>query len=343
MNKKGLLLALAALVIVVLAAIGLSSTQMTGNADREEAKTETASAEADVPELPRQVSQICGSNATYARLKEVAFEEAFRLRNDDPTDLDTLAANSVVRMENPVVQNQDDGLGTTVCAGRFVLELPPGAERGFGGERRLVADVEYAAQRAADGSGLVYQLNGADAVIQRLAAFSLSRPPQPVPPREVEFAEAAPVDTGPVASEPDDEPVAAPAPRPEPRPTATPKARAEARPTPRPRPTEVAKAERVEPIAPRATSRPSFNCRYARTRGEIMVCDSDRLAAKDRAMSSEFYQALANSDPRTRRELRRSRDRFLAYRDRCRDEACVAEAYDGRVQEIRDIVELAPQ
>ena len=33
----------------------------------------------------------------------------------------------------------------------------------------------------------------------------------------------------------------------------------------------------------------------------------------------------------------RTRDRFLAYRDRCPDEACVAEAYRDRMDEIRDI------
>lgn len=69
-----------------------------------------------------------------------------------------------------------------------------------------------------------------------------------------------------------------------------------------------------------------------------MVCSSDSLAARDRAMSSLFYSALADADPRTRAELRRTRDRFLAYRERCGSEACIAEAYDGRVQEIRDII-----
>ncbi|MGZ8283798.1 MAG: hypothetical protein ACXWUN_12730 [Allosphingosinicella sp.] len=54
-------------------------------------------------------------------------------------------------------------------------------------------------------------------------------------------------------------------------------------------------------------------------------------------MSSQFYSALADSDAGTRRELRRSRDRFLAYRERCGSEACVAQAYRDRMDEIRDI------
>jgi len=69
-----------------------------------------------------------------------------------------------------------------------------------------------------------------------------------------------------------------------------------------------------------------------------MVCSSSSLAARDRAMSSLYYSALANADPGQRQALRRTRDRFLAYRERCGSEACIAEAYEGRMMEIRDIV-----
>jgi dienelactone hydrolase len=60
-------------------------------------------------------------------------------------------------MENPVVKGWDPALDITQCAGRFVVTLPPGAEHGFAGARRLQADLAYAAQAAADGSGFVYQ------------------------------------------------------------------------------------------------------------------------------------------------------------------------------------------
>ena len=70
-----------------------------------------------------------------------------------------------------------------------------------------------------------------------------------------------------------------------------------------------------------------------------MVCNSGRLAALDRAMSARFYAAVGDSDRRTRRSLFASRDRFLAYRENCRSESCIAEAYRGRMEEIRDIVE----
>ena len=69
-----------------------------------------------------------------------------------------------------------------------------------------------------------------------------------------------------------------------------------------------------------------------------MVCSNGRLAALDRNMSSQFYSAMAEGNGRTRAELRRSRDRFLAFRERCRSEACVAGAYRDRMREIDDIV-----
>ena len=58
-------------------------------------------------------------------------------------------------------------------------------------------------------------------------------------------------------------------------------------------------------------------------------------------MSSLFYSAMADADGGTRAQLRRTRDRFLAYRDRCGSDACIAEAYDGRMNEIRDIMAAA--
>jgi len=54
-------------------------------------------------------------------------------------------------------------------------------------------------------------------------------------------------------------------------------------------------------------------------------------------MASVYYAAMADSDGDTRSRLRRSRDRFLARRERCSSEACVAAAYEERVREIREI------
>jgi hypothetical protein len=321
--------AVVGLLALVAAVIGYATTRSYKDKDKD-----SEIAKAEVPEKEERVQDPCASTATYARLKEVAFEEAVRIRNADPANLDTLAAHSVVRMENPVVKSRDEELNVTVCKGRFVLELPPGSEGGFGGERRLVADIEYAAQSAADGSGLVYQMSGAEPIIYRLANFQLRGPRREPPADPLDDMEMAEAPEAPVAPSPDDAPAARLEPRPAPsapQPRAAPKAPAAPRPAPAPR------AEPREPVRT-ATARPSFNCRYARTSGEKMVCSSERLAAKDRAMSSLFFSALADADRSTRIQLRRTRDRFLAYRDRCSSEGCVAEAYDGRMDEIRDIM-----
>lgn len=256
-----------------------------------------------------RIRKACASEGTYARLKELVFDEAARIRKSDPRNLDPLAAAAVVRMEDPVVKSRDEALNVTVCAGHFVLELPPGAENAFDGERRLSADVEYAAQAALDGSGLVYQMDGAEPIVYRLAAFGL--PGQPMPK-----IVAVPQPSAPPGAPPQPavvEPVPAPAARP---------ARAEP-PTP----------------APRVTARPSFNCRYARTRTEKMICGSPRLAARDREMASLWYALMAGADPATRSHLRRSRDAFLERRERCSSEGCVDAAYASRMAELRRIAQ----
>ena len=86
-----------------------------------------------------------------------------------------------------------------------------------------------------------------------------------------------------------------------------------------------------------ATASPSFNCRSARTRGEIAVCSDPGLAALDRQMAAQFSTAMAQGDSRQRSLLQRTRNDFLRYRDNCPTNGCIAETYRGRMREIRDI------
>lgn len=293
--------------------------------------------EAQAPKTPRQLAaerderirKACASDATYEGLKELVFDEAARIRNADARNLDPIAAAAFVRMEEPRVKSRDEKLNVTVCTGRFVLDLPPGAENAFDGMRRVTADVEYAAQAAADGSGLVYQMDGAEPIIYRLASFGMNG--QPAMPASAAFAQAGPPP---------------PPPAPPPRsattrsaPPAPPPTRAPSRPVPPPRPAPVAARaseppSRIEP-APIVASRPSFNCRYAHTRSERLVCASSGLAGRDRAMASAYYGAVARADAGGKARLRASRDAFLARRERCGTEACVAAAYDRRIAELR--------
>jgi uncharacterized protein YecT (DUF1311 family) len=98
--------------------------------------------------------------------------------------------------------------------------------------------------------------------------------------------------------------------------------------------------EQAQPASPPATgSTPSFSCSSARTTGEKAICEDPGLAALDRNMASQYQRAFSAAEPQERELLRQTARRFYAYRDRCPDRKCIADAYVGRMREIRDIVE----
>ena len=266
----------------------------------------------------RKLKRACGSAQAFDQLKLLAFEQAAGARGAPAPTLTRLAAESVVRMEAPAAKNYDPTLDIVTCTGRLVLELPPGAEAAFGGARRLEADVEYTAQEAADGSGLIYRMRGAEPIVRRLAVVGQQ-------PRQEPVATRTPASRAPAQAPSDSRTETAASPR-------TTSERSEA---PRSAP-RVARDPAIEGVA---VSSPSFNCAYARSRVERMICSSERLAEHDRAMSSVFHTALADADRQTRALLQSSRDRFLAFRDGCRNEACIAQAYEDRIAEIRDIAD----
>jgi len=247
------------------------------------------------------VAKACAAGETYSRLKALVFDRAGQVPGADAASLDALETASVVRMENPVTRSVDEALELANCAGRFVLELPPGAEKGFNGARRLAADVDYSAQAAADGSGLAYRMEGADRIIGALASFNLKHAAMP----SASEPEAA---SGPLGELGIDE-----------------------------LPPDSGGAG-MELSRGEHDSRPSFSCREARGTSERLICASSSLAARDRALAGLYYSAMAKTDPRTRGELRATQGAFLAYRARCTDEACIADAYEGRMREIRDIL-----
>jgi uncharacterized protein YecT (DUF1311 family) len=93
-----------------------------------------------------------------------------------------------------------------------------------------------------------------------------------------------------------------------------------------------------QPAPDQPAASPSFNCDNARTRGEIAVCADPGLASLDRQMASQFNSAMSDAAPEERAMLEQSRNRFLRFRDRCGTESCIAQAYLGRMREIRDIM-----
>jgi uncharacterized protein YecT (DUF1311 family) len=245
----------------------------------------------------------CAAQSTYDLIKRELFRRAAELRGSDQAAYDRLASYAVVRMENPVMESGDANNGAIHCSGSLSLDLPPGVAA-VGGRRSLMADIDYTVQPAADGSGDVVLLSNADPIITPLATLARTTP-APLPSPSV-----APIQSNSVAP---------------------PQANGVAPEAPRPAPTPA-------PNQPPAT-RPSFDCTKARSRGEAAVCSDGGLAALDRSMAAQYGHAMATATPEQQALLRRTRSRFLAYRDRCPDRQCMGDAYVGRMREIRDIME----
>jgi hypothetical protein len=286
----------AAIVVILILAVLLVQARL---ANRGEAKTAEPKATGAGDE------DRCASQDTYDRIKLELFRVAAQTRGGDRTMFDRLSAYSSVRVERPLMKGLDEELGTLRCSGRLSLDLPPGTAV-VGGRRTLTADVDYVLQPAADGSGDVVLLEGADPIVIPLATVARSGEGAPTPSAPAPL----PTQTVPESAQP---PIQPPS-------------------------DEVARSQPAPSATPQTGARPGFNCRYARTSGEIAVCRNDQLASLDRAMASQFYRALSAADRGQRRQLTVTRDRFLRYRDRCGSDACIADAYQGRMREIDDIM-----
>lgn len=246
----------------------------------------------------------CASQATYDLIKRDLFRRAAQLRGSDQAAYDKLSGVAVLRMENPVMESENNGGGVN-CSGSLSLDLPPGIAA-VGGRRTLMSDVDYTVQQAADGSGMVVLLRNADSIIAPLATLARVGQAAAAPTTSAETNEAAPAE-----------------------PSATPE-----------EPVSTPETPTSEPSPARPSSaRPSFNCANARTKGEIAVCSDAGLAALDRNMASQYGRAMASASPQEQTILRSTRDRFLGYRDRCPNKQCMGDAYVGRMREIRDIME----
>ena len=298
LNPTAIALLAGAVVLLLIIYVFTGATRT--NSDKLTDAQVAAQADATDPE------KRCGSQKTYDLIKRELFRRAAELRGSDQAAFDRLAAYSVVRMDAPMLRSHDEDVGTITCAGSLALDLPPGVAV-VGGRRTLTVNIGYAIQPAADGSGDVLTLSNADAIITPLATLARVGTPAGEPLNTETPANSA---LPPLTAEP-------------------------ARPTQRP---PTAPPQDVgPPRPPAATASPSFNCRSARTRGEIAVCSDSGLASLDRQMAAQFSTAMAQGDARQRSLLQRTRNDFLRYRDNCPTNACIAETYRGRIREIRDI------
>ena len=127
------------------------------------------------------------------------------MRGSDQAAFDKIAAYSVVRIDHPLLDSEDELTGAIACSGALILDLPPGVAV-VGGRRTLTADIGYTLQRSANGNGEVLTLTRADAIITPLATLArVGRPASdPLAPAQVDpLAPAtAPSPVEPVASPP---------------------------------------------------------------------------------------------------------------------------------------------
>lgn len=128
----------------------------------------------------QRLHAVCSATPTLARLKELVFDSAQGRRGGAEAALDDVAVRTQLSVLEPVTATGDPN-GVVVCSGRLLLEV---ADTGDGEPRRLAADVEYAAQAASDGSGLVFEVEGTGKVVTELAAFGgpLPQPQAAAPP-----------------------------------------------------------------------------------------------------------------------------------------------------------------
>jgi hypothetical protein len=255
-------------------------------------------------EEPTDTAQACAAQRTYDELRRELFRKAAAIRGRDEAVFDEIARNAMLSVDRPRLVESEESLGQLRCSGTLVVVLPPGLSTG-NGLSQLRGEAEYAVQAAADGSGTTVTLLSGESLTATLATLVRKG--------------SAPVATQPSVAAPD---VLLPAPS----------QQVPAVPEPQ-RPQQTAPTE-----AQRSAARPSFNCAYARTRGERAVCASGPLADLDRRMAAQYVAAMRDAGPREARLLQTTRDRFLAYRDRCGSDQCIADTYRGRMREIGDIM-----
>ncbi len=249
----------------------------------------------------------CTARTTHDEVKRQLFARAAEIRGSNGDNYQRIAEFALIQIDGGAPVSANAG-ALVECRGHATLRLPSGLKVA-GGRTTLGGDIGYSVGTGPRGTVTLGQSDTiaiplATLTQNRAAAPSGARAPNNLPSRS-----------------------AAGAPTPEPAPVPIE--------SPRPQP---APAPAAPPEVSQNSTRPSFNCRQARTAGERSVCNSASLAALDRTMAAQYRGAVADGGPDERRLLAQTRNRFLGYRDRCGNDACIANAYRGRMREIDDIM-----
>jgi uncharacterized protein YecT (DUF1311 family) len=87
---------------------------------------------------------------------------------------------------------------------------------------------------------------------------------------------------------------------------------------------------------PLADIEPSFNCRFAKTVAEKLVCTTPALAALDRELAEVFNNTIHQGGIDGSRLQREEQAWVANVRDACLDVSCVAGAYTRRLEILKD-------
>lgn len=137
--------------------------------------TQTNDANGAAGTRPHVGMEACAASQTFNGVKRRLFENVRAVPGANSVAIGQLEQGSILRIMEPVLDQQDTDTGRTICSGRLVLDLPPNLERSFGPDRQLSLQIRYSAQQAADGSGLVYEVFGAESLVQRIAQGTSGR------------------------------------------------------------------------------------------------------------------------------------------------------------------------
>lgn len=103
---------------------------------------------------------------------------------------------------------------------------------------------------------------------------------------------------------------------------------------PNPAPTLAPVVEKAQP-SPQASWSPSFDCAKASTFSEKAICTDTLLGKLDGALAENYKYMLASDiGDGARSDLKATQKKWLAERNKCTDNQCLASAYRKRIDEV---------
>lgn len=271
-------------------------------------------------------AQDCTTPATQAAIKRHLLRRAAVLGGDQPGFAQSIAG-STVRVGAASFARRDPLRDTVECTAPVTLALPAGLAFA-GGQRAVVADLDYSFRpRAAAGTPPILIPNS-DLIAVRLAALAPSRAPDPADLPPTELAEVAPpaIRPAPVIRQ---VPVMRPAPQLAARTVRLP-------PAPRPTPVKIAEA-RPRP-APARPDTPRWTAAVAKAPAPTAQ-KSDAIAALERNSAAFYNQSYTYGKGDKRTALLSSRNAYLARREACRSDSCLRGASLNHVRDINAIMQ----